>query len=137
MEIMHNYSDLLTEIEVIKEQIDLTERELNYWYGIDLQKQKGIPLSGWGGMKYGTMTALHQGEKKMTSLSKLQERLEQLEEIKQRIETLLNKFEGLEYQIAYKRIVEHKTHQEIADELGYSHQYIKEKWAKRKKELAV
>ncbi|MBU8568862.1 hypothetical protein KM914_21080 [Virgibacillus pantothenticus] len=44
----------------------------------------------------------------------------------------MEQFQGLDYKIAYKRIVESKTNQEIADDLGYSHQYIKERWLKIK-----
>ncbi|WP_373894450.1 hypothetical protein [Virgibacillus sp. CBA3643] len=132
MEIMHNYSDLLTEIELTKEQIDYTEKELEYWFGIDLKEGKGIPFDGVGGYKFGINAALEQTDKKVTSLSRLQKRLKELEYTRVRTEMLLEKFEGLEYKIAYHRIVNNMTHQEIADELRYSHQYIKERWARLK-----
>ncbi|MBU8661736.1 hypothetical protein KM912_16100 [Virgibacillus pantothenticus] len=48
------------------------------------------------------------------------------------MDMLMEQFQGLDYKIAYKRIVESKTNQEIADDLGYSHQYIKERWLKIK-----
>ena len=127
---MHNYSDLLTEIDIVKEQIELTERELEYWFGVN--SKGGIPLGGKGSMKFGANTSLIQGEKKMTSLEKLQDRLNNLEEAKERLETLFKRFEGLDYKIAYKRIIECKTHKEIGKELGYTEQYMKERWARIK-----
>jgi hypothetical protein len=123
---MHNYADLLIEIDVIREQIRFTELDLENW-----------SFDGKFGAKFGANTSLIQSEKKLTSLGLLRERLDKILEAKERIETLLNRFDGLEYKIAFKRIVEHKTHQEIADELGYSHQYIKETWANAKRELVV
>ena len=32
------------------------------------------------------------------------------------------------YKIAYKRIVESKTHREIAEDLNFSEQYIRKRW---------
>lgn len=132
MEIMHTYSDLLTEIEIIKEEIKLTEQELQYWFGIDLDKGTGIPLSGSGSKKYGTNVALIQTDKKTARLSKLKKRLKELEYAKVRIDMFMEKLEGLDYKIAYYRIVENMTHKEIAKELGYTEQYIRERWAKTK-----
>src|SRR5690625_993791 len=128
---MKSYSDLLIEIELIKEQIDLTEKELKYWYGID-KDGKGIPLGGKGSYKYGANTSVVQAEKKLKSLKHLNKRLKELEYAKVRQNIFLEKLEGLEYRIAYHRIVNNMTHKEIAKELGYSHDYIREVWRKVK-----
>ena len=45
--------------------------------------------------------------------------------LKKRAEEALRKFEGIEYQVAYKRFVEQKTLQEIASEENYSIDGIK------------
>ncbi len=127
MEIMNNYSDLLTEIEIIKDQINLTEKDLEYWFGEE------IPFDSKGCEKFGIDTALEQTEKMRRSLNKLYTRLEYHEQTKERLERLFNRFEDVDYKIAFKRIVEIKTHQQIADELGYTHDYIREKWAKLKR----
>lgn len=131
MQVMKNYADMLTEIALIKEQIEITSEELEYWYGVDHQG-KGIPLGGKGSYKYGANTSIVQAEKKINTLNRLNKKLSRLEYAKIRQDMLLEKFEGLEYKIAYKRIVENKTHKEIADDLGYSHQYMKEIWSKIK-----
>ncbi|WP_077622018.1 hypothetical protein [Sediminibacillus massiliensis] len=131
MEIMKNYSDITVEIELIKEQIKFTEWELEYWFGIKFHDENidGIPLASKGSFKYGTETALIQAQKKLTSLNKLYEQLESYESAKKKMDKLIHALDGLEYKIAYKRIVEEKTHQEIADELGYTHDYIRKKWS--------
>lgn len=121
MQIMHSYSDILSEIEVIKVQLEITNSEIEYWY-----------LDGGGSHKYGANASIIQTEKLVNSRNKLFERLEILERAKDRAEQLMEKFEGIEYKIAYKRIVECKTHEEIADELGYTNQYIRRLWMQMK-----
>ena len=117
MDIMHNYSDLLTEIEVIKDQIKITESQIDYWW-IGNVRNKKIAAN----------TSIEQTEKLVNSLDNLRERLDMLERAKTRVERLMQQFEGLDYKIAYKRIIECRTHAEIADELGYTEQYIRKRW---------
>ncbi|MBN6205556.1 hypothetical protein JYK21_03750 [Ralstonia pickettii] len=121
MQIMHSYSDILSEIEVIKAQLEITNSEIEYWY-----------LDGKGSHKYGANTSLIQIDKLINSRNELFQRMETLKRAKERTEKLMQRFEGIEYQIAYKRIVECKTHKEIADDLGYSPQYIRKIWMNMK-----
>lgn len=132
MLIMESYSDLQTEIELIKEQIELTKKELEYWFGIDLDDEKGVPLGGIGSNKYGANTSLIQADKKVKTYRKLKSRLKELEYAKVRMDILMERLAGLDYKIAYMRIVEMKKHKEIADELGYTEQYIRERWSRIK-----
>ncbi len=130
MEIMQSYSDLLTEIAIVKEQIELVQRELKYWFGVDVQLGSGIPLGGAGSGKFGANTSLIQGDKKIMVLRKLQKRLKDLEYAKTRIDILIEQFEGLDYKIAYLRLVKHLSHKEIAEELEYTEQYIRKRWSR-------
>lgn len=114
---MHSYKDLLTEIDVLTEQIRLTEEDLGNW-----------SFDGRYGKKFGANTSLVQTQKKLASLELLQTRLNTLEEAKQRLEVMFGQFDGLDYKIAYLRIVEGMTHHEISDELGYTEQYIRRRW---------
>jgi DNA-directed RNA polymerase specialized sigma subunit len=132
MLIMESYADLRTEIALLKEQISLVEKEINYWLGIDLTDEKGIPLSGKGSQKFGANATLIQADKKLQTYQKLKARLKELEYAKVRMDILLEQLEGLDYKIAYYRIVEGLTHKEIANELGYTEQYIRERWSKLK-----
>ncbi len=121
MQIMHSYSDILSEIEVIKTQLEITNAEIEYWY-----------LDGGGAAKLGANASIIQVEKLVQSRNKLFDRLETLERARTRTELLMEKFEGVEYKIAYMRIVECKTHKEIAGELGYEEQTIRKRWSRMK-----
>lgn len=136
MELMKNYSDLLTEIECIKLQIKLTKNEYEYWSGIKMNDpdKDGTPLLTKKHHK--TSTQLNQIEKKRKALNKLYDRLEYHEQYKERMDNLMKQFNGLEYKIAYKRYVEYKTLREIADELDYSLSHI-EKISGRMKQKAI
>ncbi|MGM9923872.1 MAG: hypothetical protein ACI35R_06445 [Bacillus sp. (in: firmicutes)] len=46
-------------------------------------------------------------------------------ELKKRAEQALEKFEGIEYKVAYKKYVEGKSLKETAFELGYAYGYVK------------
>ncbi|MBU8568861.1 hypothetical protein KM914_21075 [Virgibacillus pantothenticus] len=65
MQIMRSYADMLVEIEIIEDQIELVTKELKYWFGIDLNKERGIPLGGSGSYKFGAETSLIQADKKI------------------------------------------------------------------------
>ena len=132
MLVMESYLDLKTEIELIKEQIDFTEKEIEYWFGIDLKNDSGTPFSGVGTSKFGANTSLAQAERKGATYQRLKRRLKDLEYAKVRMDILMEDLVGLDYKIAYRRIVELKAHNEIAKELGYTEQYIRECWARIK-----
>jgi DNA-directed RNA polymerase specialized sigma subunit len=128
LETFVHYNDLCLEIEILQEQISLTEKEIKYWYSAG-----SIPLGSYGAFKYGANTALNQSEKKIRSLSKLKARLKELEESKERIDLRIKKFKGIQYQVAYKRYAEGKQLNEIADELNLSYEHIRRIHAKIKK----
>src|SRR5690606_25318441 len=136
LEVFYNYNDLCVEIEVAKEQIKLTEYELEYWFGIRMNDNElsGIPLAAKGVDRFGVNTALEQAEDKIRSLNKLRDRLDKLDKTRIKIETLLSNFRGLEYKIAYMGFVEGKSLREVSDELGYSYDYIREVMSKMRKQ---
>lgn len=51
--------------------------------------------------------------------------LERRKTTRNQIDRLLKQFQGLEMQVAYKRDIERKPLRVIADETGYSHDWIK------------
>ena len=109
------YDDLLLEIEILKEQIDCAEKERDQWW-IGGRLFNTVPMDNAAGR-----------------VDKINERIqnwsEQLQEKTSRADRLrnqLSRYQGLEYKIYYKRFIECKTLKEIACELGYSYQYIKE-----------
>jgi DNA-directed RNA polymerase specialized sigma24 family protein len=54
-----------------------------------------------------------------------QDTIERLTKIKEQIRKNIEKMDGLDKKVAYKRDIEGKSLLEIADELGYSYDYIK------------
>lgn len=126
------YKDVLREIDLIQDQLFYTKQELKKWFGMDIDTGKGIPLDGYLSHKFGANAALIQANKKLKYIHRLNSRLYMLNKTREHWENIINSFEGLDYKIAYYRIVHDMTHQEIADLLNYSHQYIKERWSRIK-----
>ena len=54
-----------------------------------------------------------------------QETIKRLNDSKEKIEKHINNLEGLDKKVAYMRELEGKSLKEIADELGYTYQYIR------------
>jgi hypothetical protein len=121
LETFVHYNDLCLEIEILQEQISLTEKEIKYWYSAG-----SIPLGSYGAFKYGANTALEQSERKIKAFHKLKDRLEQLEESKKKIDLWMNDLKGLDYKVAKMKYVDGKNLKQISAELGYSYIYIRE-----------
>jgi hypothetical protein len=136
LEIFVTYNDLCLNIDLLKEQIRLAEGDLEYWFGIKLNDRffNGIPFGSDGVYKFGANTGLIQAEKTIDSLNKMNEKLEQMENARIRIKDLLSQFKGIEHKVAYKRYVEGKNLKEIAAELDYSYDYIREIMSRIKKQ---
>lgn len=115
MLLISTYQDLLIEIEVYAKRLEDLEREqyaiekLSRSHNIDFHNQleRQLNLNN----KYAIIQSI------------LEDKLQTKKDILEK----LNQLEGIEYKIAYKRFIENKTLNEIADEL-----YISESWAKQK-----
>ncbi len=121
MLLISTYQDLLTEIEVYEERLKDLEREQ---YAIDRL------------VKSNTIDYYNQLERQMDLNNKYaitQSILEDKKETQRQMLEKIQQLEGLEYKIAYKRFIEGKTLNEIAGELGYSYDYIRELSSKAKR----
>lgn len=125
MEILKDYADVLQDIDYLKDQIKDTEYEFKWWSGVDVNKGEGEMLGGVGVKMFGVESGMIQIEKKRRALNNLYERLNMAERKKSMIENHLGKYEGLDYQVAYKKYVEKKPLYEIAEELHRSYGHIK------------
>ncbi len=114
VQVVTSYKDLNKEIEIYKEMLESYEREQYAIYrllkvpGIDYPRYLELQLA------LNNKTAIVQ--------SILDDKIQTKKEMKEKLKQL----EGLEYKITYKRYIKGKTLYEIADELGYSYDYIKE-----------
>lgn len=128
MLIMKNYADLDRMIHILESQIEMLEVDLDYWFG----KGEHVPFASKGA-KYGLHIAAENTDRILEKLDQLRKMLAYYKEVKEDMDQYINSLEGLEYKIAYKRFVENKTYQEIADELGYSPGYVRIVMSKAKK----
>src|SRR5699024_2630480 len=113
MLLISTYQDLLLEIKTYEEMLESYEREQYAIYR--LLKVPGIDYP----RNLELQTALN------NKVAIVQSVLDDKRETQKEILNKLDKLEGLEYKIAYKRYIEGKTLYEIADELGYSYEHIR------------
>jgi len=141
MEIYGTYDELCKEIEIYEECLSSYKSELRKLRRIMLRN--GSPrmrlVSQIDGLPKG------QGDKEpFINLAQryldIENRINDIEDIldlkreaKARIELRLNGLKGLDYQIVFKRDIEGKTLKQIADELKYSYDWIRERSAKLKR----
>jgi len=108
------YSDLVLDIEILKEQIELCKAEQKQW---------------WLGGRLVNTVSLDNAAERVDKLSEKIERMEEELQIKteraEKFNQRLQQYQGLEYKIFYMRYIECKTLKEIAEELNYSYQYIR------------
>lgn len=114
------YNDLIREIDILEYQMEtcLAEREnWNFWGG---RLSRSVPLD----------IAAERMDKLAERIEWLTERLERKKGIKAKLEKKLSELESIEYKVAFMRIVEGMTLEEIAEELNYSIGWIKKVSAK-------
>lgn len=122
IEIFTSYNNLLLEIQWLEDQIELCKEEREQWW-IGGRLFKRVPMDN--------------AAERYDRLTEQIEKMEKLLDIKSRFKTkihgYISKFEGVENQIAYKKYVEGKTLQTIADELCYSYDRIRHIHSKMQK----
>lgn len=122
MLLISTYRDLLTEIELYENRLEDLERED---YALRRIEYKRIDLDIYVNRKH----------KVNNEAAIIQAILDDKRETQKAILEKLNQLEGLEYQIAYKRFIEGKSLNVIADEIKYSDSYIMKKSAEVSKKI--
>ncbi|MCF6466364.1 hypothetical protein [Clostridium sp. Cult2] len=122
MLLISTYQDLLREIEIYENRLDDLYREDYALRRIEYNK---IELDIYVDRKH----------KLNNEAAILQSIIEDKKETQRQMLEKLEQLEGLEYKIAYKRFIEGKTLNEIADELGYEYSYMKKKSMEANKTL--
>lgn len=126
---LNTYLTIQDEIEVLELQIELNKTELKRWNNYrtrdgDLAKHQTF------------LTSLERQNKLQKEIDQLETRKEELIRRKKEIISLVDKFEGLEHKILKMKYIENKTLEEVAEELGYSYQYIRRKHAELIKRIS-
>lgn len=130
---MKNYADLLRIIDIAKAEIEMLEVDREYWLG----KNEQLPFASIGAEKYGLDVASQRTDRLNGRILSLETKLEHYQAIEKEIRENVEKLEGLEYRIAKLRFIDGMTYQEIADELGYTHDHIRRVASKSSKKDAA
>ncbi|WP_418302328.1 sigma factor-like helix-turn-helix DNA-binding protein [Lysinibacillus fusiformis] len=126
---MKNYADLLRIIDILKAEIEMLEVDKEYWLG----KCEALPFFSIGADKYGLDIASQRTDRLNNRITLLETKLEHYQAIEKEIRENVERLEGLEYKIAKLRFIDGMTYQEIADELGYTHDHVRRIASKSKK----
>ena len=116
------YQDLLREIEIYESRLEDLYRED---YALRRIEYNNIDLNIYVDRKH----------KVNNEAAILQSIIEDKKETQKQLLEKLGKLEGLEYQIAYKRFVEGKSINQIAEEVKYSDSYVTKKSAEVGKKI--
>ena len=108
------YIDLVNEIELLEYQLNICLAERKEWH-----------FYGRLGSKVRMDQAAERLDKLAGQIENISTMLDKKKKYRKHIEHELSKFKSLEYQVAHKRIVEGMTLEQIAEELGYSVDWIK------------
>ena len=130
---MKNYADLLRIIDILKAEIEMLEVDKEYWLG----KNEQLPFASIGADKYGLDVASQRADRLNGRIASLETKLDHYQAVEKEIRENVEKLEGLEYKIAKLRFIDGMTYQEIADELGYTHDHIRRVASKSKKKEIV
>lgn len=116
------YYDLCREVEILELRLQDLEGDIKY---SNQQVFKGVLPSSPLPVHIPFDKALMSYDETNSKIDKTFERLGQKIEARKRIQNILRQLSGVEATVAYMRDVEDKDLKTIADELGYSHVWIK------------
>lgn len=140
MDVVKSYKDLCEEIEIWKDRLKSYEVQLKSIS--KLAKLDGpSDISAIDYTKpYVDSTSQIGFEEALEMLKKIEnhiylhkEAIENMERYKKRIKERIKKLEGIDYKVVYMRDIEGKSLVDIANELRYSYDYIKEISARNKR----
>lgn len=118
VEILLSYKELCYEIEYFELLLEEAERE---W-----KNDRRIMIGESGKTTIYTVDRIAENMDKITDRHNKYEKLISIKKrLKFQAEEIMRKFDGIEYRVAYKRFVEKKKLEEIAEELHYSIDGIK------------
>lgn len=114
------YRDLDMQHKALELKRDISKEEIDRWYSVSYTRADL-------GKKQDMLSRVRQVDRIREELEELNERIDSIEKQKKRVIELINRFEGVETKILKKKYVFGMTLREIAYDLGYSEQYIRNK----------
>lgn len=134
MQVMTCYKDLVRMIGLLESQLELLQGELTFWWPNDMLKAHRSK----GFMNYPLDVTMEKKGNIQHQMEQTEKILEFYKTVKDDMDKHIHSLEGLEYKVAYLRFVEDKTYKEIADDLGYNYDYIRQVASRSKgKELTI
>jgi hypothetical protein len=123
VDVFQTYSNLCKEIDLLEIEKDNLENEWKVYHKLMFDNPRG-------GFNGGLVALpLENVAERLDKIRVKHDMVEELLNIKKRFKTqaevILGQFDGLEYKVAYKRFVECKKLEDIADEMQYSLDWIK------------
>ena len=112
---LKDYQQLEYDIAYLEQNLERTKRELHRWVSGDLRDVK--------------LTADSHGAKVEDIIVRIETELAHKQHDLDDIKRLVSNFEGLENKILVGKYIDGKTLEDVAEELGYSAQYIYNKHA--------
>ncbi|MCU5745890.1 sigma-70 family RNA polymerase sigma factor [Staphylococcus sp. SQ8-PEA] len=120
IELINMYRKNKLEIKSLKLRKDICYDEIDNWGAVDIS-------GGRMGKKHDFLTRIKQTDNVIDELNVINDRLETLQNRQKKIIEVIDKFEGLEHKILRLRFIDGYKIADIAEELGYSEQYIRNK----------
>lgn len=128
IELIEMYRTNELEIESLKLRKDICNDEIKNWGAVDVK-------GGYLGKKHDFLSRIKQTDNVIDEVNLINERLSTLKGRQKQIIEVIDKFDGLEHKILKMRFINGYKIAQIADELGYSEQYIKNKHSELMKRI--
>ncbi|MBA8772111.1 sigma factor-like helix-turn-helix DNA-binding protein [Staphylococcus coagulans] len=128
IELIEMYRTNKLEIESLKLRKDICNDEIDNWGAVDSNV-------GRLGKKHDFLSRIKQTDNVIEELNVINDRLETLQNRQNKIIEVIDKFEGLEHKILRLRFIDGYKIADIAEELGYSEQYIRNKHSELMKRI--
>lgn len=128
IELIEMYRTNELEIESLKLRKDICNDEIKNWGAVDVK-------GGYLGKKHDFLSRIKQTDNVIDEVNLINERLSTLKDRQKQIIEVIDKFDGLEHKILKMRFIDGYKIAKIAEELGYSEQYIKNKHSELMKRI--
>lgn len=132
IELIEMYRKNKLEIKKLELRKDICNDEIVNWGAVNANNDKAKL-----GKKHDFLTRIKQTDNVIDELNVINERLQTLQSRQKKILDVINKFDGLEHKILKLKFIEGYKIREIANELGYSEQYIKNKHSELMKRIKM
>ncbi len=129
IELIEMYRTNKLEIESLKLRKDICNDEIENWGAVSVNDKARL------GKKHDFLSRIKQTDNVVDEINVINERLQTLKTRQKKIIDVIDKFEGLEHKILKLRFIEGYKLADIAESLGYSEQYIKNKHSELMKRI--